>query len=72
MLDGPVIMSRIVKDLCPEQTVSMVVLIICAFVILGGLGGTFYVAYLCAIAMLGITAVFVFTIFYSRESLLGN
>ena len=64
-------MSRITKGICVEQTVSIVALIICVFVMVGGLGGTFYVAYLCAVVILVGTAIFVFTIFYSREDLLG-
>ena len=71
-LDGPVVISQIVEGVCVEQVLSVIVLITCSFVLVGGLGGTFYVSYLCSILLFVITSVFVFTIFYGKEKLLGN
>ena len=49
----------------------MGVLMVALFVTVGGLGGTFYVAYLSNAALFTITIVFVINVFFFQEDLLG-
>ena len=45
--------------------------IVALFVTVGGLGGTFYVAYLSNAALFTIAVVFVINVFFFQEDLLG-
>ena len=59
------------KGLCFEQIIAVGFFIVALFVTVGGLGGTFYVAYLSNAALFTIAVVFVINVFFFQEDLLG-
>ena len=61
-----------IQGLCFEQIIAVTALLIALMVSVGGLGGTFYVAYLSNVAIFIICLVFIFNIFFYQEDLLGK
>ena len=62
----------VTKDMCWEHAITLIVAVVAAFTAVGGLGGTFYVAFCSTVIMFAVIIVIVLKLLFFSEDKLGN
>ena len=66
------IITQVIKGFCWEHAVTLIVVTVAAFTSVGGLGGTFYVAFCSCVIMYFLAIVIVLKLMFFSVDELGN